>query len=157
MATSTYLDGYGTNAKTPAQIAALTKCTIDDFKTGLSYLVPRQIGMANISTDPDPVANPVWEARYELVPKTVYRATINQDLLEFESLLKQGRAVSPTAGTPSEFALQSAKTKGIILDDHGKEVVAIQEELEEAEAEAESAAEAPTKKVTNGNGGSKKK
>lgn len=85
------LSGYGANAKSQAQINALTKATLNDFKVNLTYQVPRGIGTVNTGTDDAPV----WEQRYELITRVVGAWSINQDLVDFQNAINGSGAYNP--------------------------------------------------------------
>jgi hypothetical protein len=94
--TQAITEGYGANAKTPAQIAALTPAVMSDFKANISYEIAVRIGVVNTGT----VDLPVYEDRYELKKKyaTVWDGLIS-GLVEFESYVRAGNAYNVVAVT----------------------------------------------------------
>jgi hypothetical protein len=88
--TQAITEGYGANAKSPAQLAAMTKAKITDFKAVMKYEVAVRIGVVNTGT---PEA-PVFEDRYEMKPVYVW-ADIVSGSLEFYNAVMTGNAYNP--------------------------------------------------------------
>lgn len=90
-----YMTGYGANAKTQAQLDALPKAVMTDFRIGLSYKYARRIG-ENKDSDGPPA---VFTDRFELITVVVQQLTVNVDLLEFQNYVWMGNAYSPVMTT----------------------------------------------------------
>lgn len=83
-------DGYGANAKSPADIAAMTKAKITDFKANFSYEFAVRIGVVNTGT----AEVPVFEDRYEMKKVNVY-ADIVTGSFEYYNAVMTGNAYNP--------------------------------------------------------------
>lgn len=85
--------------KTQAQLDALTKPTINDFKVGFVYWVAERVGDdVDGTTSPDGVQK--YQHIYVMRDVVVTANTINTDLVEFQSHLRDGSAyTSPNNGT----------------------------------------------------------
>lgn len=74
------------------QVDTLTKCTMSDFALGLTYYVAERIGEDQITTYP----GDTYQDMFVLRPVTVTELTINNDLLVFQSRLREGTAIKTT-------------------------------------------------------------
>jgi len=82
---------------TQAQVTALTKVKVTDFKAGLIWYFVRRIGTINTGT----AQAPVYEDRFEPVVREVHIATINQDLMDLQMYITRGNAYTNiTPGAP---------------------------------------------------------
>lgn len=92
--TQAITEGYAANAKSAADIAALTPAKAEDFKMNITYQTPVRIGVVNTGT----VEEPVYEDRYELKLHTVrpWGSPIS-DLVEFLNAVTYGNAYNVQA------------------------------------------------------------
>jgi hypothetical protein len=101
--TDAIAEGYGANAKTPAQIAAFPKAVMSEFRANIFYDVAEQIGVVNIGTE----EMPVYENRYELKTKyATVAAGLVDGLIEYENYVNAGNAFHVLDIYPTNPAIQ---------------------------------------------------
>jgi len=105
MAKPTLVEQYP-NLKSQAQLDALTKVSLTDFKWNLKYQHAVRVGVVNTGTD----NAPVFEDRFELKDKQVSINNMEADLFELRSLIGKGLAFTPTTYTTTVPATTTTTT-----------------------------------------------